>query len=107
MQLVLTDTQDCGLAVTAKDRKGAAAIVQNPTWESSDPAVVTVTADPNDGTKATVSAQAPGTALITFKADADLTDGVLDVIGTADVVVGAGQASVIEISAGIPTEQPA
>ena len=106
-QLILTDTQDCVLSVTARDRKGAAAMVQNPTWKSSDNAVITVTPDPADGTKATVSAQTAGTALITFTADADLTDGVLEIIGTLDVVVGPGMATVIEISAGAPTEQPA
>lgn len=105
--LVLTDTQDCPVAATAKDRKGAAAMVQNPQWESSDPAVLTVTPDASDGTKALVSAVQPGTALVTFKADADLTDGVIDIIGTLDVVVGPGQATVVEVSAGTPVEQPA
>jgi hypothetical protein len=106
MQLILTDTQDCVLTVTAKDKKLAPASTQNPVWASSDPSILTVTPDSSDPNKAVISAQVPGTAMITYTADADLTDGVFDVIGTLDVVVGAGQAVVIEIAAGTPTEQP-
>jgi len=107
MQLVLTDTQDCPLTVTAKDRKGAAAPVSGQVWSTSDPNVVTVTLDATDPSKAVASAVAPGTAVITFTADADPSDQVVNIIGTLDVVVGAGQATVVEIAAGTPTEQTA
>lgn len=105
MQLVLTDTQDCPLSVTARDRKGASAPVSGQVWSTSDPAVVTVTPDATDPSKAVASAVAPGTAVITFTADADPSDQVVNIIGTLDVVVGAGQATVVEIAAGTPVEQ--
>ena len=105
-QLVLTETQDCQLSVTARSRKGSLAPLQNPMWETSDAAVLTVVADPGDGTKATVSAQVAGTALITFTADADMGEGVVPIVGTLDVVISAGMATVVEISAGTPVEQP-
>jgi hypothetical protein len=106
-QLILTDTQDCPLSVVARDRKGAVAQLQGMTWESSDPTVFTVVQDAADPTKALASAVSPGTGVVTFTGDADLSDGVVNIIGTLDVVVGAGQASVVEITAGTPVEQPA
>ena len=106
-QLVLTDTQDCPLSVTGRSRKGAVAQLQTVTWESSNPSVATVTVDPADQSKATISAVTAGTMLVTVKADADPSDGVVEIIGTLDVVVGAGLATVVEIAAGSPVEQPA
>ncbi len=89
-QLVLTDSQDCPLSITAKDRKGAPAQLQGMTWESSDPTVLTVTQDAADPTKALASAVVPGTVVVTFTGDADLSDGVVNIIGTLDVVFGEG-----------------
>jgi len=105
-QLILTDSQDCVLTVTAKSRKDNDAMLQNPTWESSDSTVLTVTQDASDPLKAVASAVDAGTVVVTFRADADLSDGVVEIIGTMDVVVGPGMASVISIAAGTPTEQP-
>jgi len=107
-QLQLTDSQDCPLTVVIKDKKGNPAQVQSPTWASSDTAVATVTPDTADPLKAVVSAVGPtGTAEISFDADADLGAGVLPIIGTLSVVVLAGPATVVEITAGTPVEQGA
>lgn len=106
MQLQLTDSQDCDLAVSVKDRKGNPASVQDPTWASSDSGVLALQVDPSDPLKATISAVGPtGAALVTFQGDADLGEGVMPIVGTLDVVVIAGQATVIEIAAGAPREQ--
>lgn len=109
MQIVLTATQNCEVAVTVKDRKGNAATVQDPSFASSDTAVLTVgpsATDPSNPLAAQISAVGPtGPALLTFTGDADLGEGVKPIIGTADVVVNAGEASVVEITAGTPTEQ--
>ncbi len=107
MPLVLTDTQDCPLSVAARSRKGSVSQLQNIAWASSDPAVLSVTPDPTDPSKALASAVTAGIAVISLKADADLTDGVVEIIGTLDVVIGPGQAVVVEIAAGAPVEQPA
>jgi hypothetical protein len=106
-QLILTDTQDCPLSIVGKDAKGAVVPLQSVTWESSDAAVLTVTVDGTDPMKANASAVTAGTALITCTADADPGDGVVNIVGTLDVVVGPGQATVVEISAGTPVAQPA
>jgi len=108
MQLILTATQNAPVAATATDSKGNPAPVENPKWESSDPAIVLLIADARDPMKTTVSAVGPlGASLITFTADADLGAGIVPVIGTMDVVVNPGQATVVEIQAGAPVEQPA
>jgi hypothetical protein len=107
MPIVLTDTQNIPFSAVAKNLKGNVAAVENVTWASSDPGVLTVTQDASDPLKALGSAVIPGIVVVSVKADADLTDGVVELIGTADVVVGAGQATVFEITAGTPVEQPA
>ena len=104
-QLILTSTQKCPVSVVAKDKRGQPAKVEGPSWEVNDPAVMTFEQDPADPLKGTLVAQGAGTGLLTFKADADLTDGTVEIVGTLDVVVGAGQATVIEITAGTPVEQ--
>ena len=46
-----------------------------------------------------------GAALVTLRADADLGEGVQEIIGTMDFVVIAGRAVALELEAGPPTEQ--
>lgn len=107
-QLQLTATQECDLAVTARDRRGNPATVQDPAWGSSDATTLSVTPDPNDPLKAVAAAIGPtGAVLVTFSGDADLGAGVVPIMGSLDVVVAAGQAVVLEITAGAPREQPA
>jgi hypothetical protein len=107
MQVVLTDTQQVELVVTAKNKRGQAVAVQSPAWKSSDESIVSVAVDAGDPMKATAKAAGPaGAAMVTFEADGDLGDGVQPIVGTLDVVVTSGPATVIEIAAGSPTEQP-
>lgn len=105
--LNMTDTQDADVQLVGRTRKGNVAAIEGLSFESSDVAVVTVTQDATDKTKAVVSAVAPGTATVTGKADADPSDGVVELIGVLSVVIGAGQASVVELTPGVPREQPA
>lgn len=102
----ITDTQQFTMSVPVT-RKGQPATLQGVSWTSSDPAVLTVTPDPADNLKATAKAVTPGVVVITFKGDKDPGDGVVEEIRTADVVVGAGLATVGEILIGEVTEQPA
>lgn len=107
MPLSITDTQNVPLQVTST-RKGQPVALQNVSWVSSDANIVTVTQDGADPQKALLSAVTAGIAVVSFKGDKDLSDGVIDVIRTLDVVVGAGTvADVGEIVAGTPVEQPA
>lgn len=102
--LNLTATQNCDLSVVVTDKKGNPAPVEDASWGSDNNLLTIVVGD--DPLKASVSAVGPlGTALVSFTADADLGDGVVPLAGTLEVVVGAGQASVVEIQPGTPVEQ--
>lgn len=105
MPASLTDTQMFSMEVTAT-RKGVPVTLDSVTWESSDPAVLAVTADATNPLKAQAVAVTPGIVVVSFKADKDPGDGVVEEIRTLDVVVGAGLATVGEIVAGTPVEQP-
>lgn len=110
--LVLTATQNCKVSVLAiKDKKGNPAQYENPVWSSSDSSIITVGPDPNaptDPLMAMISAVGPMTdaASVSFDADADLGEGVKPLIGVIPVIVKAGEATVVELAVGTPTEQP-
>ncbi len=104
MAFILKATQNVDISVTVTDKKGNQATVQNGTWASDDENVVTVTDNTNNA--ATASAVGtPGMATVTYTADADLGEGVEEVVGTVDIEVVAGNASVFNIVPGVPTEQ--
>ena len=107
-QLILTATQQADVEAKIMDRRGNPASVQNPVWSSSEPGTVTVEVDPTNPLKAVVKAVGvvDDASMIQFEADADLGEGVAPIIATLDVVVTAGQATVVEIQAGTPVEQP-
>ena len=86
--------------VEYQDAKGNAATVDGDVvWSSSDTNVADVEVHDNDSTLATIT---PGDALgqvqITATADADLGDGVVEIICTMDVTVVGGQAVIGVIS---------
>lgn len=90
--------------VEFKDNFGNAAEVDDaPVWASSDPAVLEVTASA-DGMSVVVKSLGPAApaAQVTVSADADLGDGTETIVGTLDVVVVGGEATVVTIVPGIP-----
>jgi hypothetical protein len=115
--LTLTDTQECPVAAEFVDKKGKAARVDgSPVYETSDPNIVTVGPDPEDPTnafKALVktgpldAVSLPTTAQIRCKVDADLGEGVREIIITGDIEVVAGEAIAGSVTFGAPREQPA
>jgi hypothetical protein len=107
MQLTLTATQNAPVQAICKDAKGNPAQVETPRYTTSDDSIVALIPDPGgDPLKTIASAVGPlGAALITFTADADLGAGMKPIIGTMDVVVNPGEATVVEIQAGTPVEQ--
>jgi hypothetical protein len=107
MSLIIADDQQVGLSIAPKDKKGNAAKIDGiPVWESSDSAILEVTASA-ESLSATVVAVGPlGTAQISCRADADLGAGVVELIGTLDIEVIGGQATTLGIIAGSPVPQP-
>jgi hypothetical protein len=104
--LILTDSQMCNLAIRPLDRKGKPAQVDGtPVWASSNPSLVEVK-PAVDGLSCDIVALDLGTCQVSVTADVDLFRGVRELTGTLDVTVVAGEAAVIEVIAGTPTEQP-
>ena len=99
--LLKADSAPAHLSVKAVDSKGNDAQVEGEfQWSSSDESIATVVADPG-GAGAVVSVVGPlGECLITAKADADLGEGVKEIIGTLPLVVVAGEAVEVQITEG-------
>jgi hypothetical protein len=111
MALVLTATQQVTYSVSYVDGKGNPAPVEGaPVWEVSDTAILSVEAAP-DGMSALVKAVGPVTApgasvQLSVKVDAELDEGVTEIVGLDQITVVAGQAVSANITAGAPEEQP-
>jgi hypothetical protein len=104
--LKLTSVQAQALEFKALDKKRNPAKVDGaPVWTSSNEAVATVEQS-EDGLTAVVKAVGPGTAQVNSTADADLGEGVRQLIGVLDVEVAAAEAVTIEIgTVGAPFDQ--
>ena len=107
MALTMTADQQSVLSVTFADDHGNPAPVDGiPTWTVSDPALLTfaTNADGMGGTLVTVGPT--GTGQVTVTADADLGAGVTTITGILDVIVVAGMAANVVVTAGTPTPKP-
>jgi hypothetical protein len=105
--LKLTDEQQCDLAINPVTAHGHAAAIDGlPTWASSDSAVVEVVANGDDPKRARAIAKGLGTAQVSVTADADMGDGVRQIVSTLDIQVVAAEAVSLGISAGAPETQP-
>ena len=93
---LLRDDQTAHINIQAVDAKGFDAQLQTVTYSSSDESVATVT-------NAVITAVKPGTATINVLADADLGDGVVQIAGTLDIQVVAGQAVTLAVTAELIT----
>lgn len=84
------------VSVTYQDSKGNQAEVDGDVvWSSSDTNIVDVEVDGNNSTLATVTpGDALGQAQVIATADADLGEGVTEIVCTMDITVVAGQAVV-------------
>jgi hypothetical protein len=110
MALVMTATQQCDLSIEVFDSKGNPATIDGtPVWSVSEEAYLTVEPD-TDSMTALVKAVGPITTSpvqVNVTVDADLGEGVRQIIGVLDISVVAGEAVSIGISAGTPEEQEA
>ena len=96
LMFLLRDDQTAHINIQAVDAKGFDAQLQTVTYSSSDESVATVT-------DAVITAVKPGTATINVLADADLGDGVVQIAGTLDIQVVAGQAVTLAVTAELIT----
>ncbi len=102
----LSDVQKVKLSIQPVDAKGNPAAVDGaPVWLSSNTEVLTVEAA-EDGLSAIATAVGPlGACIVSVKADADLGEGVTELVGAVDVSVGGSAAVKIDITAGEPESQ--
>ena len=102
----LTADQQVTLAVSGEDAYGNPVdITGSLTWASSDTAIITVTQDLADPTRATASAVGPvGTAAVTVSNDLD-DDSTPDFVGSLAIDVMPGDVTEIVITPGTPTDK--
>jgi len=102
----LTATQNVRLTVEFKDKKLNKAKVHGaPQWFTDNTDLIALVPDA-DGMGCTVSAVgALGSASVTLRGDADLGEPVKEIIGTHQVDIVAGEATVVDIVAEPPVEQ--
>jgi len=94
MAYTLPVDQQVEVQVAYVDSKGNPAQVDgSPEWSSSDPSLLTVTADPDDPFKALiVPVGGVGNVQVKVDADADLGSGVTSLVTLMDVTLVAGEA---------------
>lgn len=107
MAFSLGATQQVDLATKILDRKGNPAKVDGvPVWATDNTELLSL-APSADGLSCLVSAVGPlGSGVVSMTADADLGAGVVALVGSIDIEVTAGVATVISLTPGTPTEQP-
>jgi hypothetical protein len=102
----LGSSQQVLLSVAFRDRRGNPARVDGtPDWLTDNSEVLAL--EPSgDGLSCLVRALGPlGKATVTLSADADLGEGSLPIVGSFEVEVTAGNATVVELVPGTPEEQ--
>jgi hypothetical protein len=104
MAVTLTSTQEFDIQIIPQDAHNNPAPVENVVWECSNAHVARLVAI--DDLNQTVQAVGPaGTAQITVHCDAQIGEGVIELVGTLDVEVLPGQAVTLVVSSGPVREQ--
>ena len=107
MALILTATQQATYAVSFVDSKGNPAPVDGiPVWAVAD-ATVLALEPAADGMSCLVKALGEvGHSQLSVTADAELDEGVTQLVGVDEITVVAAQAVAANLSPGTPEEQP-
>lgn len=108
-RMELKEGQKVDIEVRPKTARGNVAAIESGSarFVSSDESVVSVTQDPNNELKAVVrglDGSANESVVVEFRADADRSENVREIVGTLAVTCTQGDASVIEIEAGTATD---
>lgn len=103
--MFLKVTQSLPVSLSITDKKGNAAKVDGaPQWAVTDESLASLSVA-EDGMSATLTPIGPlGSFSVQVKADADLGEGVKEIIGELAVELSAGDAEVIALSAGAPSD---
>jgi hypothetical protein len=100
--LTLNTEQKAKVTVRPLTAKGNPALVDGPPgWSITNPAILTLVVAP-DGLSADVFGVSAGTGSVIVSADADLTDGVSEIVGSLTVAVTPALAASLVLEAGTP-----
>lgn len=103
--VILKDTQKVDLSIEVQDARGNAAKVDGiPSWELSDLTVAELTVA-EDGMSAVLAGKNIGATSVKVSVDADLGEGTKPILGSLDVEVTGGDATIVSIKAGEPSDQ--
>lgn len=104
---IISADQELDLELAITDNFGNQATVDGvPAWTSGDDAVIALTVS-DDGFTAVASAVGPvGTAQVSVRADADVGEGLREIIATLDLEVVGGEARLVALNAGEPRVKP-
>jgi hypothetical protein len=104
-KMFLKVTQKLPLFVAFTDSKGNVASVDGmPSWAVSDEALATLEVGADGLSAVVVPVGALGSFKVQVKADADLGEGVKEIIGEMDIDLMGGEAVAVNISAGAPVD---
>lgn len=104
MAFSMSDSQQVTVTAKAIDKKGNAAPIEAPEWSTDNTDLLALTPS-DDGLSCVVAAVGPlGSGTVTFKADAQLGDGEVPIVGTLDVTITGGLATTVTLEAGAPSE---
>lgn len=108
MTVQLRDDQEVDLTVEARDAAGN--VVANPgtlTWTVDQATTLTLTVDPDDAAKATVTTTGLlGVATVTVSDDLDGDPTTAEAVGSLSFEVVAGAVTQITVAAGEPRSRP-
>lgn len=104
---IISADQELDLELAISDSFGNQATVDGtPTWTSGDDAIVALTVA-EDGFSAVASAVGPvGTAQVSVRADADVGEGLREIVAVLDIEVIGGEARLVALNAGEPRAKP-
>lgn len=107
MAVMITEEEKVLLKVFPKTKKGNPAKVDGkPVWASSNPDVVVLEEAHPDGFAVYAKAVGPvGVSQVTVKVDADLGEGVKELVARLDVEVVAAEAATLEVTPEVPVLQ--
>jgi hypothetical protein len=104
--LVLTDSQFVSLNVSPVTKAGNPATIDGaPKWSVSDESVLTLEVSEDGLSCKAVTTGKLGDAQINVVADADMGEGVVEIVGVLEVSVKAGAAASVAVTAGTPEEK--
>lgn len=104
---IISADQELDLELVISDQYGNSATVDGlPTWTSGEDSIVALVPS-GDGFRAVASAVGPvGTAQVSVRADADLGEGLREIVAVLDIEVVGGEARLVALNAGEPRAKP-